>query len=752
MGLDAKGSAEATGSAASCRLPSLGADDEPQSVLRETPALTPGIADAVIIKDHDLYFLSRPDGRVPLGEDHALGLYYHDCRFLNGYELLLGGRPPEPLVSTGARGYMALFELTNPDIRAESGERLVRKEEIGIRWERILDDGELSLHEQISFRNFSVRPVEVPVALVFRGGFEDVFGVRALLRDLPGVVRAPRWVNGGLLFRYDGCDGLYRSVFIRLWPSAHTSEGVMAGYRLRLEPREEKSLWVTITVAESSDDQPPPAGPGRQPNIRAQEDEHRRSLDRWLGRQTEVRSDSLLIDGVVDRSLRDLRLLRSGSGDEQYYAAGVPWFTTLFGRDSIITALQTLAFDPAIAEQTLRILARHQGRQIDAWREEEPGKILHELRVGEMARSGVVPHSPYFGTIDATPLFLVLVGRHAAWRGDLALFDELRPSIDLALEWMDRFGDPQDTGYLTYQSTHERGLVNQGWKDSGDGVLNADGSVARPPIALVEVQAYAYRARMEIAELYRRAGEPERAENLEREAQELKARFNRDFWLEDRGFYALALQEGRVPAAVLSSNAGHALWGGIAESDKARRTMERLLDEDMFNGWGIRTLSEKEMGYNPIGYHLGTVWPHDNSLIAAGFKEYGFDQEACRVFQGMVRAAMHFEAYRLPELFAGFRREDYEIPVSYPLANKPQAWAAGTIPHMLETLLGLQPEAFEHRLRVVRPALPDFFSRLEVHRLRVGADRVDLRFERIGGVMAVQVLGRMGGLNVVVEL
>lgn len=735
-----------------CRVMSPAERERTEYVLRETPALTPGIADAVIIKDQNLYFLSKNDGSVPLGEEHALGLYYHDCRFLNGYELRLAGVRPEALVSTGARGYMALFELTNPDMRSDDGERLIRKEEVGIRWERILDDSSLALHDQISFRNFSVGPVDLPVTLIFQAGFEDVFGVRALLHDLPGVVRAPRWEKEALLFRYEGCDGLHRSVSVHLWPSPTEREGILAQYRLRLEPREEKSLFVTVTLAESTDPQEIMPKDRRQPNVHTVEATHRQSFERWLGRQTEVRSNSLLLDGIIDRSLRDLRLLRSSIGDEEYYAAGVPWFATLFGRDSIITALQTLAFDPAIAEQTLRVLARHQGRQVDAWREEEPGKILHELRMGEMARSGAVPHSPYYGTIDATPLFLILVGRQAAWRGDLALFEELRPSVELALDWMGSYAELEADGYLKYHSTHERGLVNQGWKDSWDGILNADGTLATPPIALVEVQAYAYAARKEIAQLFRRAGEPERAAELEREAEELKTKFNRDFWLEDRGFYALALQEGNRPAAVLSSNAGHALWGGIADADKARRTMERLIGEDMFNGWGIRTLSGREFGYNPIGYHLGTVWPHDNSLIAAGFRRYGFDDAACQLFTGMTRAAMHFEAYRLPELFAGFTQEDYEVPVSYPLANKPQAWAAGTIPYMLESLLGLQPEGFDHRLRVVRPILPDYFTRVELHRLRVGGDRVDLRFERSGGGMAVQVLGRMGGLNVVVEL
>lgn len=278
----------------------------------------------------------------------------------------------------------------------------------------------------------------------------------------------------------------------------------------------------------------------------------------------------------------------------------MPWFVTLFGRDSIVTALQTLAYDPEIAAQTLRLLAKYQSRRMDEWRDAQPGKILHELRTGEMAKLGEIPHTPYYGTIDATPLFLILAGRHAAWTGDLGLFNELRDNIEMALEWMNKYGDLNGDGFIEYASASEKGLINQGWKDSGDAIVNADGSLGRPPIALVEAQGYAYQAKREIAALFRRAGEDERAKQLEFEADEARRRFNRDFWLEDKGIYALALQVGREPVAVVSSNPGHALWSGIADEEKARRTMERLMADDVFNGWGVRTLSEKERRYNPI--------------------------------------------------------------------------------------------------------------------------------------------------------
>jgi glycogen debranching enzyme len=315
---------------------------------------------------------------------------------------------------------------------------------------------------------------------------------------------------------------------------------------------------------------------------------------------------------------------------------------------------------------------------------------------------------------------------------------------------MDKYGDLDGDGYIEYASASKHGLINQGWKDSGDAIVNADGSLARPPIALVEVQGYAYRAKREIASLFRRAGDDERAARLEREAEELRRRFNRDFWLESKGVYALALQGDKKPVTVVSSNPGQALWTGIAEDEKARRTMERLMADDMFSGWGVRTLSENERRYNPVGYHLGTVWPHDNSIIAAGFKRYGFDGSAMRIFSGIIRAAMNFEHYRLPELFSGFPEREFGVPARYPVACHPQAWAAGSALCLLETSLGLVPEAFERRLRVERPQLPDFVHWIEMQDLKVGEATADLRFERTAdGTIAFSVMKVDGKLDVI---
>jgi glycogen debranching enzyme len=447
-----------------------------------------------------------------------------------------------------------------------------------------------------------------------------------------------------------------------------------------------------------------------------------------------------------------MRVLLSELRGKKFFAAGVPWYVTLFGRDSLISSLQFLAYAPQVAEQTLRLLATYQGTKEDDWRDEEPGKIMHELRVGELAQTDRIPQTPYYGTIDATPLFLVLLCRHAAWTGSLDVFHDLRDNVERALQWLAKYGDPTGDGYLACRVKSKQGLGNQGWKDSGDSMVNADGSLAKPPIALAEVQGYVYLAKTGLAELFRRAGDEDRAKQLALEAEELRQRFNHDFWLEDKGVYAMALQAGKKPCAVVSSNAGQVLWSGIAGPDKAARTARRLMAEDMFSGWGIRTLSAKEVRYNPLGYHLGTVWPHDNSIILHGFRNYGFDAEAARVCGGIVDAARHFASDRLPEVFAGFAEADWGVPVHYPVACHPQAWAAGAVPYMLATLLGLEPCAFEHKLRIVRPVLPPHVGQVTLRRLRVGQAEVDLEFARsAGGAVSCRVLKTQGRLEVEIE-
>jgi glycogen debranching enzyme len=714
------------------------------------PSIALSIAEAVVIKDGNLFFLARQDGTVPLSQGHGFGLYYHDCRYLNGYELTLNRVHPEPLVATAEWGYRAVFQLTNPDIHV-SESTTIHKDMLDVKWERVVDAPKPALYDRIAFQNFAHEPVEFVVSLTFRCEFEDVFAIRGMFPEKFGTLHSPRWDDDDLLFRYDGADGLSRSLTIHCLPRPE-QEGTTAHVRFALQPKECRELLVSLIITESNDHSTIKRGRDHHVDFDRVERQLTGHTRDWMNEKTTIRSDSLVLTWVIQRSLLDLRMLTTSLNDQQYLAAGVPWFVALFGRDSLIASLQTLAYDPDLAEQTLRLLATYQGTKVDHWRDEEPGKMLHELRVGEMAHLHEIPQTPYYGTVDATPLFLIVLGSHAQWTGRLDLFRELKPHVERALAWLDKYGDHHGTRYLAYRSSSEKGLVNQGWKDSGDAIVNADGSLARPPIALAEVQGYVYLAKMIIADLFRRTGEEERAQRLLDEAALLRKRFNHDFWMENQRFYALALQADQAPCRVITSNPGQALWSGIVDDEKAQFVVDRLLREDMFNGWGIRTSSSYERRYNPIGYHLGTVWPHDNSLIAAGFRRYGYATEACRILTSVLEAALHFRNCRLPEVFAGFSREEYAVPVHYPVACHPQAWAAGAVPYLLETCLGLHPEAFDARLRITRPILPDFVNHLEISRLRVGGAMIDLRFKRqADGTVQAEVVKTDGNIDIVHE-
>ncbi len=719
--------------------------------IRAKPAVRP-IADAVVVKDADVFFLCPPSGSIPLTEDHGYGLFYHDCRYLNGYELRLSGLAPTPLASSAAIGFEATLQLTNPEFEVPDG-RVIPNETIGLHWTRLADGHELALHDRLTLRNFGPAGADFSITLVFRAEFEDIFQVRGLLAEHPGRFHDAAWVDDVLAFTYEGGDGLWRALGVHLVPEPAVRRQFGGGYVVSLAPGEERTIEVSLVLAEERTAEDAAARIAVRPDAARVKSLQRRSARQWLAGQTQFRSDSPAVDNVVQRALRDLRMLRSGMSGRSYFSAGLPWYGALFGRDSAITAMETLAFDPGIAAETLRLLAAYQGRVVDAFREEEPGRILHEVRVGELAHLELVPHSRYFGTVDATPLFLVLLGRYAAWTGDLSLFRELRENVELALRWMDTYADISGRGWIEYQGSTSRGLTNEGWKDSGDCIMNEDGTLATPPIALVEPQAYAWLARTLIADLYRREHDVERAERLLQEAAALRERFERDFWMEDLGTYALALQGGARQARVIASNAGHALWAGIVPPDRARSVADRLMADDMFSGWGIRTLSSRERRYNPIGYHLGTVWPHDTAMIGVGLRQYGLDEPAARVLAALIEAATSFPHNRLPELFAGFERGEYAAPVSYPVACHPQAWSAASVPYLMQSLLGLEPDGFERRLRVVRPVLPSFVHEIELRDLSVADAQVDLHFERRGTApgVSVQVLEVRGNLEVSID-
>jgi glycogen debranching enzyme len=722
-----------------------------ETLTKGRPTDVESLATAIVMKKDNLFFVARQDGNVPMTGNHGMGLYYHDCRYLNGYELTLAGQAAAPLSASAAQGAVGIFTLTNPPLQFPDKTTL-DEEELGVTWHRRLDSERVALLDELKVENFTLKPVQFSMSLIFRSAFEDLFTVRGLVQQQYGQVRQPRWEDEKLILSYEGKDGINRDLIIHATPPADEQRGTTVTFHVNLPPRQHRVFNLSLVIEESTVFKSGVRHRSHQSRVQLQASEHE-DHKRWMAEITQVSSNGSALDQLLDRSFRGLRVLRTELGADKYFAAGVPWFVTLFGRDSLVTAWQMMAYHPGIAEQTLRLLAQYQGSRDDDERDEQAGKILHELRIGELANLKVIPQTPFYGTVDATPLFLMLIAQHAVWTGSLELFHDLRPHIELALQWLDRYGDRQATGYVSYDNrTHkhrsQKGIVNKGWKDSGNGIVNDDGTLCEPPIALVEVQGYAYAARLGVANLFERAGEDTKAKRLKQEAERLRERFNRDFWIESKGCYALALQKDGRPASVVSSNPGHALWTGIADDDKAQRTIDRLMAEDMFSGWGVRTLSEKERAYNPIGYHLGTVWPHDNSILAAGFRRYGRDQEAMRLFQGLFDAAFHFHGHLLPEVFCGFGRQEYEIPVSYPVACHPQAWAAGSLPFLLITLLGLEPDAFSKRLRIVRPLLPQGLDRLDIKGLHVNRAAVDLAFERRKTGVHVGVTNLEGELEV----
>jgi glycogen debranching enzyme len=435
---------------------------------------------------------------------------------------------------------------------------------------------------------------------------------------------------------------------------------------------------------------------------------------------------------MLRTSVADFHALQIPNGREHIIAAGIPWFATIFGRDSLIASYQSLILNPRLATDTLRVLARYQGREDNDWRDEQPGKILHESRGGEMTNTMESPFGAYYGSADATPLFLVLCSEYFNWTGDNALLHELKPAIYKALDWIDRYGDLDGDGFIEYLRRSPRGLINQGWKDSWDANMHADGTVAEPPIALIEVQGYVYDAKYRLSRLLRLFGDGPRADRLRKEASEMARRIEKSFWMPRKSYFAMALDKNKRPLEVISSNVGHLLFSRALRADRARAVAQRLMQGDLHSGWGWRTLASSERVFNPMSYHRGSVWPHDNSLIAHGLCLYDMPKAALHTLTTLFQAAVHFRDNRLPELFCGMQRRDRDAPVNYPVSCSPQAWASGAVLFILTSVLGIRPSAANGELNIVNPALPDWLDQLEVRNMRIGNSRVGLDFTRRG--------------------
>lgn len=708
---------------------------------------TPAITSALAIKQGNLFYLTEEDGEVSAGE-HTYGLYFHDCRFLDQVSLLLEDARCVALYAAAEDANRICCVLSNPDLVLQQ-ETTLPKQSIAITRAIVMTD---CLTQTIQVQNVTAQPISATIKLGFAAHFDDIFTIRGTPPKQRGTLHPPRFAAPTLTFRYDGADRHIRTTTIDFDPKPDACDSTTATYRLDLAPQETRTLRFVVHV---EDQQPPddPRRPAEAGPVHARAPWHERFED---GKQqigtTVVKTSDPQLARLLDRAICDLQMLTTLQRNDLFFAAGIPWFVALFGRDTCVTALEMLPFEPRIAATTLHVLASYQGTKLRPERDEEPGKILHELRIGEMANLHEIPFTPYYGTVDATPLWLLLLGEYLRWTADWELLDHLQPNVDAALAWFAQYGDSDGDGFVEYSRKAGQGLSNQGWKDSGNSIVRRDGTLAEAPIALVEVQAYVYRAKTLLADAYRARGDEQRADTLQHEADELRRRFNDAFWMADRGMYALALErDDHQQVQSIASNPGHALWCGIVPQDRAEQVRNTLLSDEMWSGWGIRTLSANEHAYNPIDYQVGAVWPHDNALIGIGLKRYGFAEDAAKIFTAMTEAAVHFPLSRLPEVFAGYDREQFPAPVLYPQACSPQAWAAGALPALLWALLSLEPDAATHTLRIVRPHLPQWVPWVEIHGLRLGDATVDLRWNRTDEHTGVTVISHMGDVQVVVE-
>ncbi|HEX6506484.1 MAG TPA: amylo-alpha-1,6-glucosidase [Chloroflexota bacterium] len=688
----------------------------------------------VALKEDDLQFISTETGDVPADNPSGLGLYYQDTRFLNRFELTVNGFKPVFLSHSANKHYIATFQAINPSFTLADGRR-VKQQTISIRRSRFVNDR--GLYERIGFLNCNHFEIELDVVLAVDADFKDMFAVRGFKTQRVAGQISVSFGGEDVNFVYEGRDGIPRQTCLTFDRAPEAISAREVRFRVRLAPNQADSVVVRVQPAIGSDTEP------LDPNFDRQLDRLAASYREWDETSTRISTDNELFDRELLRASRyDMRTLLERTRFGLVPDAGVPWYAVPFGRDAIIASLQTLMYNPALAEGTLRFLAANQGKEEDPFREEQPGKIMHELRRGELARLKEVPHTPYFGTVDATPLFLVLFAETMDWLGSEQLYQDILPAAMKALEWIDRYGDVDGDGYVEYIAHRPGGVANQGWKDSFDSVQYDDGKIAEAPIALVEVQGYVYQAKMGMARLLSAHGEQQVAARLRREAQELRDRFNQDFWMEDEGFFAQALDKQKRQIRAITSNPGHCLWSGICDDDKAHSVASRLMAPDMFSGWGIRTLSSMSPNYNPMSYHNGSVWPHDTALIALGLRRIGRDEDGIRLVRGLIEAGFRFSDARLPELFCGFARDQRfnSSPAAYIVSCSPQAWAAGCVFMLLQCMLGLQPDLDQGSVRV-DPILPELFRSIELDHLRVGGKQVDLRIEGSGKDVQLDLTG-----------
>ena len=698
-------------------------------------------AGARILKHADTFAVFDRHGDIrPLGFENQ-GIFHEGTRFLSRWKLLVNGQSPL-LLSSNVRedNDFLIVDLTNPPLPYPDGKTVQQGTIHIVRTIFLLDN---NCFERIEVSNFGLEPVSLILGLEYRADYVDLFEIRGNIRTQSGTVREPVVSPDEVVLSYDGLDSVHRQT--RLCFSLKPAEinRDRAIFEIELKPREKKVLDCRIVYV---------AGERKieQQDFSSAFEVVHVAYEHYREELAEIETSNPHFNEWIVRSRADLHLLLTQTPVGPYPYAGIPWFSCIFGRDGIITALEMLWIHPEVARGVLAYLASRQATDFDPAKDAEPGKILHEERKGEMVSRREVPFGNYYGSIDSTPLWILLAGHYFERTADKEFIAQLWPNIERALEWIDKYGDRDGDGFIEYSRRATGGLGNQGCKDADDSVFHADGTLAEPPIALCEVQGYVYEAKLRAARLAEALGHDKKAQELREAAIRLKARFHEAFWCEKLGSYAIALDGNKQQCCIRSSNAGQCLFTGIAQPEAAAKIKDALMNDLFFSGWGVRTIARSEARYNPMSYHDGSIWPHDNALIAYGLARYGFKDAATRILNALFDASQFMELNRLPELYCGFERRNGEGPTLYPVACNPQAWSSAAVFFVLQAVLGSRIDAAEHRLYFDNPHLPERVHRLNIKNLKVNSSVVDISMIRHDGKVAVNVPRRDGAMEIIV--
>ncbi len=668
------------------------------------------------------------------------GIYHRGTRYVSHYELYISSYKPL-LLSSSVKEDNSLFsvDMTNPDIE-ENGRVVLSKGSVHIQRSKFLCNN--SCYEKIHLQNFSQKEVELEISLLFEADFADIFEVRGARRKNRGIKLPPSVGTDEVIVIYRGVDGIVRKTLIKFSPVPAAISTNQAIFTFKLAPKQKSSILVTFVFDPQHDNASREILSFKQALFKT-----KTSLNRWVETSTAIYTSNEQFNQWLQRSYADIAMLMTRTPYGDYPYAGIPWYTTIFGRDGIITAYETLWINPQIARGTLLTLSALQANYFDEKEDAQPGKIVHEIREGEMANTGEIPFKRYYGSIDATPLFIILASAYYDRTGDYKLIKEIWPNIKKAMNWLERYADIDSDGLIEYVPC-KNGLINKGWKDSADSVFHADGTPAEAPIALVEVQGYAYRAKVEASRLAAMLNEHELAAHWRMEAQKTYELIDR-FYMEQEGFYAIALDGKKRQCKIKTSNAGHLLFAKAVDPKKARIIAQTLFDKEFFSGWGIRTLANTQARYNPLSYHNGSVWPHDNAIIAAGLGAYGLKQYTLKILKGLFDASTFFDLNRLPELFCGFARRPHEGPTHYPVACHPQAWSSAAVFLLLQAALGI---SFHKNSLIFRyPMLPEFLDEVWIKNLTINGARVDLYLKRYQHDVVINVARKEGEVSIVIE-